>query len=216
MAAMRWIADIGTLSDLCNENRMHKLRLPIICCTLLGAVVHIPSAAQPTSQSAVPPDLKQAILNWSECRATKVRERVNTRATGEDVVDQAMTECAAVESRAMQLWEKHYGVGSKRQLIAIRAKWRAGLIEGVNNVRTGTPLTDPYHIWGRCIGDYVNASKVNNNPEAIADAALLACAPKQQSVQVTIASQFGGAKATEQIKVLRSEMRKMAIAIQRH
>jgi hypothetical protein len=112
--------------------------------------------------------------------------------------------------------QSHQDTLKQRSNLSTPPKWRVGLIEGVNNLRTGTPLTNPYHIWGRCIGDYVNAAKINNNPEAIADAALLACTPKQESVQVTIASQFGGAKATEQIKVLRSEMRKMAIAIQRH
>jgi len=124
-----------------------------------------------------------------------------------------MAECIPIETKAMQIWETHYGLGSKQQLVTIREKWRSGLVAQVRNLRTGAPLTDPFGIWGRCVGAHIPPKGTNRQSgEAVANAALNACLAQQRAVSSDIAAKFGNAKAIEQMKELRSQMYKQVIA----
>lgn len=192
---------------------MHKLHSLKSCVIFLCVVVASSGSAATVNQTELPPDLKQIILDWSTCRSNKVIAYVATGASDTDVVDKAMGECISIETKAMQIWETHYGLGSKQQLVAIREKWRSGLVAQVKNLRTDAPLTDPFGIWGRCVGGHIPPKGTKRQSgEAVANAALDACLAQQRAVSSDIAAKFGDAKAIEQMRELRSQMRKQVIA----
>lgn len=193
--------------------RFHPLETCLIFAFAIAACAESAVAMQ---QQQVPNDLKQAIVEWSSCRSSIIAKEIESNNPEAMVVDTAMNQCKTFEAKAMQLWEKSYGPGSSRQLTAIKARSRISLIKSVRSARAGKAPADPYASWGQCIGNTVlsaNSSRLARNAKA--DAALKACSKQERAVQNTIVAKHGGSIAAEQIKVLRAEMRKQALAAAR-
>lgn len=176
-------------------------------------IASTPACASPSSDS-VPPDILNATGDWAECRTTKLLTLVQTPRTPESIVDESLAACAKFEVEMTKLWKKHYGPNSGSQVLALRARWREGLIAQVHNLRDGTPITDPYKTWGLCIGGRIpKPLPPDASSESIADSAMESCLPELERLRAEITQRYGSAKASADIELLRQELRKKAIAM---
>jgi hypothetical protein len=171
-------------------------------------------ASAPAASSAVPPDIANAVADWSKCRATKMVVLARTPRSDEAVVDDAFSECIAFERATEALWKKHYGPNSVAQVQVLRSRWREGSIANVRQLRAGAPLTsdDPSKAWGICVGRQIpKPIPADASPDSIVDTALKACSVEMQKVQAAVTLKYGAAEAAAFAEQLRQQARRLII-----
>lgn len=171
------------------------------------------SMTQQVAQTSITPEMKKVMVEWGACRGTYTAERANTRTSAAAIVDAAFAHCRGLEDRAMALWLRDFGRGSRHGFVAGRADIRAQAIRSLQSVRTGTPVTDPHQAWGLCVGGHVRDNQGGGRSAVnAADAALHACLPHQKRLADSLTAKYGTAEARRQMLVLRAEVRKLAIS----
>lgn len=171
------------------------------------------SLAQQPAQTRVSPEMKQVMMDWGVCRGTYTADRANTRTSATAVIDAALAHCKALEDRAMALWLRDYGRGSRHQFVAGRTRIRAQGIQSLQSVRTGAPVSDPHQAWGLCVGNHIRNNRASGRSVGnAAEAALQACLPHQNRLADSIRVKHGPAAARRHMLVLRAEVRKLAIS----
>lgn len=170
-------------------------------------------ASSQAERKAAPPEIVDAVTNWSKCRASKLSVLLETDRRDEDVVDEAFGRCVAFEHATEDLWEKHYGPNSASQVQKLKSRWREDAIANVRQVRAGLPPSGaPEKNWGVCLGEKIpNPVPTNMTPESVVDAAMAACAPEMYRVQADYAQRYGAAEAAAYVEQIRLHLRKLAL-----
>lgn len=180
----------------------------------IGAIFLVPTSYAADPSASLPPDIVKAALDWSTCRSTKVLNFIETSRTAESIVDEALQECMVFERETVRAWLANYGANSEGQVLALRERWRQGLVAQVNAKRTGAPTADPTGAWGVCVGNHIpKPLPPGVGSEAIADSALEACLPEQEKIRTATAQKYGSNRASSDIEELRSQMRLRAISL---
>lgn len=181
--------------------------------TALVSILLVASSANASeANQLLPPEVVNAISDWSQCRAPKVAALIPTQQDVNRIVDQAFEECLDFENEAIRVWEQVYGVGSGPQVTALKARWRSSLVESVNAARSGVGPADLHATWGQCVGAHLPSSvPASAEASVLVDEALAACSGDFARLREQIAKQYGEKTAASQAAFLENELRKIAI-----
>jgi hypothetical protein len=184
---------------------------------LIGAAALIAAtsgSAWAQSAPVLPPDVAQAVKEWSVCRAQSVQSRIQSQTPASALAELSLADCKAGENQLLSAIAKIYGDQAGAIISRQREKFRADTIAFVDETRSGKPISDLATAFGICVGEHTRSEASRPDaPNVIADRALAACKSDGDRVLEKLKQQSGAADAARLFDQARQLMRQQAVAM---
>jgi hypothetical protein len=164
-----------------------------------------------TPPLTLPPEVARAVADWGMCRGRTTAGMAAGPQSPEAIADAVLAACLEHQRRLAVVGVPHYGQGWRRDVDAMAARYRTGLVTRVREIRSGAPPSDPNIAWGHCVGRAFRELGGDETPEAAADRIFAGCGQEERAARALAVqlygphdgeAVFGGQRATIRARVI--------------